>query len=247
MKQLFVLIFIATNIFSVSSQTEATFLLKQKKHKRVRESLNEKENFVTKILSDNGLKYTDLNVLFVAYKYEKEFEIYAKKSSEKQYKKIAVYDICKLSGELGPKRREGDCQVPEGFYHISVFNPVSTFYLSLGINYPNHSDKIKSTHPKLGGDIYIHGKCLTIGCLPMTDDKIKEIYLYAVYAKSCGQSKIPVYIFPFRMTRKNLSIKKNDYLQWNDFWNNLKMGYDKFEKEKKELKFSVDKKGDYMF
>ena len=148
---------------------------------------------------------------------------------------------------LGPKRREGDGQVPEGFYYVNKFNPVSQFYLSLGINYPNSSDKIKSSFPRLGGDIYIHGKCVTIGCLPMTDDKIKEIYLYAVYARNCGQSKIPIYIFPFKMKNENLNTYQKIYPEWTSFWNNLKSGYDKFEKERKELKISIDKNGNYIF
>lgn len=223
------------------------FLSEQKKYVRVKDAIEQKGDLVAQNLSKNNLKTNDLNVLFVVYKNEKELEIYAKRESEKKYKRIATYDICKLSGVMGPKRREGDGQVPEGFYYINNFNPFSQFYLSLGISYPNQSDKIQSSFPRLGGDIFIHGKCVTIGCLPMTDDKIKEIYLYAVYAKSCGQSKIPVYIFPFKMTNENLNTYKNKYSEWTNFWNNLKSGYDKFEKEKTELRVSIDKNGNYLF
>lgn len=245
MKKIYLILLISGYLFPIKSQNN-TFLSLQKKYDRVSDAINDKGVYIAKNLSDNHLKSDDLNVLFVAYKNEKEFDVFAKKSSEVKYKKIATYNICKLSGLLGPKRKEGDGQVPEGFYYINNFNPVSTYYLSLGINYPNQSDKVKSTFPRLGGDIYIHGKCVTIGCLPMTDDKIKEIYLYALYAKDCGQLKIPVYIFPFRMTSENMTTNKI-YPQWADFWNNLKIGYDKFEKEKKELKISVDKKGNYTF
>lgn len=245
-KKVCIIVFFFGLIISIKSQ-DKQFLSQQKKYERVRDAVEIKGNFIAKNLSDNNFKTNDLNVLFVAYKNEKEFEVYAKTKSEIKYKKIATYDICKLSGILGPKRKEGDGQVPEGFYHINVFNPVSTFYLSLGINYPNQSDKIKNTFPRLGGDIFIHGKCVTIGCLPMTDDKIKEIYLYAIYAKDCGQLKIPVYIFPFRMSEENITSNLKKYSQWTDFWNNLKIGYDKFEKERKELKISVDKKGNYRF
>ena len=246
MKKIYLILLISGCLFSMKSQ-HSTFLLQQRKYNRVIDAVNTKEDYIVKNLSDNHLKSDDLNVLFVAYKNEKVFEIYAKKSSEYQYKKIAIYDICKLSGVLGPKRKEGDGQVPEGFYYINVFNPASTYYLSLGINYPNQSDKIKSTFPRLGGDIYIHGKCVTIGCLPMTDDKIKEIYLYALYAKDCGQQKIPVYIFPYKMTSANIKTNDKIYPQWTDFWNNLKVGYEKFDKVKRELIFSVDKKGNYTF
>ena len=81
----------------------------------------------------------------------------------------------------------------------------------------------------------------------MTDDKIKEIYLYALFAKASGQSSIPVHIFPFRMTDGNLNKYRKNYPQWAYFWQNLKTGYDKFEKEKKELKPAVDKNGKYVF
>lgn len=177
-------------------------------------------------------------------------EIYAKDKSETTYKKLVSYDICTRSGELGPKRKQGDGQVPEGFYHIDRFNPSSSYYLSLGLNYPNQSDRKKSSASNLGGDIFIHGYCASIGCMPMTDDKIKEIYLYAVHAKNNGQAKIPVYVFPFKMTNQNFSLYKTKYsgnVKLLEFWTNLKSGYDKFERDKKELAITVDSKGDYVF
>lgn len=246
MKRFLILIFFIP-FFTLSFSQSKSFLSKQKTYARVKVALEQKGDLVVQNLSKYNLKTNDLNVLFVAYKNEKVFEIFAKSKSETKYKNIATYDICKLSGVLGAKRKEGDGQVPEGFYYINNFNPFSQFYLSLGINYPNQSDKIKSTFSRLGGDIFIHGKCVTIGCLPMTDDKIKEIYLYAIYAKDCGQPKIPVYIFPFKMTSANKKMYDKIYPQWADFWTNLKNGYDKFENEKKELSISVDKKGNYLF
>lgn len=106
------------------------------------------------------------------------------------FRLIKDYQICSLSGELGPKRQQGDLQVPEGFYWIDRFNPASNFYLSLGINYPNQFDRILGKSGELGGDIFIHGGCVTIGCIPITDDKIKELYLIAVEAKSNGQDGV---------------------------------------------------------
>ena len=148
---------------------------------------------------------------------------------------LSAEGICSKSGKIGPKRKQGDGQVPEGFYLIDRFNPASSFFLSLGINYPNLSDKKKSNATNLGGDIFIHGSCVTIGCLPMTDDKIKEIYLYAINAKNNGQQKIPFYIYPFRMTEEKFTKYKNKYstkTELIDFWTNIKLGYDKFEKDK---------------
>ena len=145
---------------------------------------------------------------------------------------------------------QGDEQVPEGFYYIDRFNPMSKFYLSLGLNYPNRSDKRKGKAGSLGGDIFIHGSCVTIGCLPMTDTHIKEIYLLAVHAKNNGQSKIPVYIFPFKMTDQNMATYKARYKDNKEltlFWENLKPGYDKFTKYHRELDIEVAENGDYTY
>jgi murein L,D-transpeptidase YafK len=226
------------------------FLAEQSKFERVKTAIEEKEKIVSKKLKLNNLDINNLNILIAAYKKEDILEIFAKKSSEKKYKKIASYDICSKSGELGPKRKAGDNQVPEGFYYIDRFNPTSNFYLSLGINYPNTSDKIRSKAANLGGDIFIHGDCVTIGCMPMTDDKIKEIYLMAIYAKNNGQIKIPVYIYPFKMSNNNFAnfkINNKNETALINFWGNLKEGYDKFEAEKRELAVKIDNTGRYQF
>ena len=224
------------------------FLDEQKRYKRVRTAVKEKEEFIKNILKNNNIILQDINILITVYKQEDILEIYAKNESDKIYKKIASYNIAAKSGVLGPKRMEGDLQVPEGFYYIDRFNPASSYYLSLGINYPNESDKKKSVNQRLGGDIFIHGSYATIGCIPMTDDKIKEIYMYAVYAKDSGQNKIPVYIFPFKMNDANFNHYKK-YYNKNivSFWTNIKSGYDIFEYTKKELNIKTDYNGDYIF
>jgi murein L,D-transpeptidase YafK len=228
-----------------------SFLAEQKKFERVRGALDEKESLVVKTITESGLKVDDLHILLVAYKAEHVLEIHARKKTGTVYKKLKTYDICNLSGQLGPKRKMGDLQVPEGFYHIDRFNPKSNYHLSLGINYPNASDRIKSTASNPGGDIFIHGSCVTVGCLPMTTDKIKEIYLYATYARNNGQTRIPVYIFPFKMHPENMkkyTARYRDQPELLAFWHNLKTGHDQFGKEKKALSFSVDEKsGDYRF
>lgn len=238
-------------LFSLVSFTFQTdFLTEQKKFQRVRQAIKEKQIIVENKLAENKLKIDDFTLLIVAFKENQLFELYAKSKNEERYRKLMTYKICDRSGELGPKRKEGDYQVPEGFYYINCFNPTSSFYLSLGINYPNQSDKRKSKAKNLGGNIFIHGSCVTIGCLPMTDEKIKEIYLYSVYAKRNGQDKIPVYIFPFKMDQKNMLIFKEKYKTNTEilsFWNNLKLGYDLFLKDGKELNFSTSENGDYKF
>jgi murein L,D-transpeptidase YafK len=117
-----------------------------------------------------------------------------------QFKLLHTHLFCTNSGIPGPKLKEGDLQIPEGIYHISHFNPQSKFYLSVGLNYPNASDKILSDKQQPAGSIYIHGSCVRIGCIPITDDKIKELYVLAVKAMNNGQQKIPVHISPIRLT-----------------------------------------------
>lgn len=226
------------------------FLADQKKYERVKTAYKEKEAIVQKKLGELNLNLNNLNILITVFKSEQEMVIYAKDKTEKKYKLLAVYPICASSGELGPKRMQGDGQVPEGFYYIERYNPSSSYHLSLGVSYPNKSDQIKSTASNLGGDIFIHGECVTIGCMPMTNDKIKEIYIYAIQAKNNGQKKIPVYIFPFKFTESNIAKYKNTYKDNKtllDFWDNLKPGYDHFHSNLEELNTTIDKAGDYHF
>lgn len=211
---------------------------------RVADAKKEKENLLKSRLTALGLLPDNLNILFLAYKNSDKLELYAKKKTDTSYTLLHTYPICKRSGVIGPKKAEGDKQVPEGFYHIDRFNPQSLYYLSLGLNYPNELDKDLGY---TGSDIFIHGKCETVGCLPMTDDLIKEIYCYALWAKETGQQKIPVYIFPFEMTDENIEKHKSEVDEATlVFWNNLKGGYDLFHKNSKELQYSVQN-GRYVF
>ncbi|MCS6819088.1 MAG: hypothetical protein RMJ53_03685, partial [Chitinophagales bacterium] len=130
-------------------------------------------------------------------------------------------------------------------YEIKVFNPVSNFWLSLGLNYPNERDEIVNKPPR-GGDIYIHGKCVSAGCLAMEDEPIKEIYSVAILARSAGQRNIPVHIFPFRMKESIMNVyitRKPKYLV--SFWKSIQKMYLYFEKNKKIASYSVKPDGSY--
>lgn len=179
-----------------------------------------------------------------AFKEEKLLEIW--KWNGTQYVLYDTFPVCGASGNLGPKNKQGDKQVPEGFYEINVFNPASNFLLSLGLNYPNLRDEIVNKPPR-GGDIYIHGKCMSIGCLAMEDLPIEEIYCVALLAKSGGQQKIPVHIFPFKMNNENMDkYEREERKETKDFWRSIKPMYDTFEINKKVLPFSVNEKGKYI-
>lgn len=195
MHRIFLIIFLCMVTYS-GSMAQDGFLKKQKEYPRVRTAYDLKWETLKNDLSGLDIDTSSLRVYIRVFKHEKELELWISSASREDFILFKKYSICRLSGHAGPKRREGDLQVPEGFYHISAFNPWSNFHLSLCINYPNASDLkfADSEHP--GGNICIHGNCVTIGCVPMTDDKIREIYLLCIEARAEGQGKIPVTIFP---------------------------------------------------
>jgi murein L,D-transpeptidase YafK len=122
--------------------------------------------------------------------------------------------------------------------------------LAMKINYPNVSDAILGTPGQLGGDICIHGNCCTIGCIPLTDDKIKEVYLFALEAFCGGQKQVPVYIFPSSMDPSHYTALISDNKPEPailKFWQNLKTGFDLFEKNHTLLNFKVNTAGEYVF
>jgi len=226
-----------------------TFKQTQKKNSRVKAAYLDHEADLKEELKEKGYDLTNINILIFATKQEREFNVYIKKKADKKYELFKTYDFCYLSGILGPKRKEGDLQVPEGLYYVNWFNPNSQYHLSLKINYPNASDKILSDKKTPGGEIFIHGKCVSIGCIPLTDEKVNELYILAVEATNCGQAKIPVYIFPFKMSEDKISIMEMIFTDSTtiDFWKNLNEGYQKFMEEKIEIKVKVDAKGKYLF
>lgn len=247
MKKLIALTLIAA-WFLIAFQSD--FLAEQKKYSRVKLAYKEKEKLLADKLKQENLNLNNFELLFIGYKAEKELNLFIKQKGTKQYRLFQTYSICNSSGDLGPKSRQGDGQVPEGFYHINRFNPSSNFYLSLGLNYPNAADLIRAQlqGSPPGGDIFIHGECVTVGCLPMTNDIIKEIYVLAIQARYNGQTRIPVYIFPFRMTDENMGkYSKENNVDKVSFWEKLKPGNDAFEKTKAEVKFGNDKFGNYKF
>ncbi|MDR2165341.1 MAG: L,D-transpeptidase family protein [Zoogloeaceae bacterium] len=235
----------------VATIQDSSFMMRQKTFDRVRVAFISKGRAVQQNLRGHGLRARDFHLLVVVFKAEARLELYGKASGAKRYGRIATYDICALSGGLGPKRRQGDRQVPEGFYEIDRFNPQSRYFLSLGLDYPNTADRLKNAADgDPGGDIFIHGDCVSIGCLAMTDDKIQEIYLYALFARESGQERIPVYSFPFRMTKANFAHYAEKYRDQPDllaFWKTLQTGFSRFETSGFALPVRVDAQGNYRF
>ena len=235
----------------VESGQKLSFIEHQNSFRRVIDSRAEKSDVIKKKFSDKGIQYPPEKILFRCFKTEKILELWAKQPNTEKMKLIKKYVLTGMSGNPGPKRKSGDLQVPEGFYIIERFNPVSSFYLSLGINYPNASDKILGDKENPGCDIFIHGSNVTVGCIPVGDDSIKELYLVAIDVKSNSRANIPVHIFPCQMTGDNIAEFLNplsaNNIKLKKFWENLKTGYDLFEKNNLLFDYSVDNSGKYIF
>lgn len=245
-KTLALILFLA----AVSGLHSQSFREEQMAHVRVAKAYEEKSGIVTARLETRSLDLSSLEIFMRAFKKERKLEIWGRDSLQPQFVLLGEYRICRTSGNPGPKRKRGDLQIPEGFYHIDRFNPWSQFYLSLGINYPNRSDSLLSGTGDLGGDIFIHGACVTIGCLPMTDDRIKEIYIMAVEAVNSGQGKIPVHIFPARMQGDGYLALLDEYATDEPllvFWRMLEEGFLYFEMNKTLPVITIDKEGRYCF
>ncbi|MDB5234232.1 MAG: hypothetical protein JWR44_1225 [Hymenobacter sp.] len=181
---------------------------------------------VAELLHTHGLAPQRLEIFVRVIKTHTELEVWARNQGAGQFELLQRYPLAATSGSLGPKRRAGDYQVPEGFYEIDRFNPKSNFHLSLGLNYPNAADRALG-EPNPGGDIFIHGGEVTIGCMPITDAGIEEVYLLAVAARAAGQLVIPVHIFPFPLTEAELT--KHAASPHQAFWRGLRPGYAYFE------------------
>ncbi|HSK18243.1 MAG TPA: L,D-transpeptidase family protein, partial [Longimicrobiales bacterium] len=150
----------------------------------------------------------------------------------------------------GPKRHQGDAQVPEGFYNIDLFNPNSSYHLSMRVDYPNARDRAANPDGNLGGDIYIHGDCVSEGCLAMTDEGIEELYWIGIEAHAMGQTRIPVHIFPARLDNAEMRRMKDvfaDHPELLRFWRTLQPGYEYFEKHHRLPQVLVDAGGTYRF
>jgi murein L,D-transpeptidase YafK len=189
---------------SKSGSTSFSFINYQKTFARPQEALKRKEDTLQKQFAAAGLTWPAKYIYIRSFKFDAQLEVWVKDEISQPFKLFKTYRVCALAGTLGPKRMEGDYQVPEGFYYINVFNPQSNYYLSLGLNYPNASDRILSDSLRPGSEIFIHGSCVTVGCIPITDQQIDELYILASYAKDQGQDFIPVHIFPVRFNKEKV-------------------------------------------
>ena len=197
-----------------------------------------------KLIAEMTEKDMDLQspILVRLFKQEAELEVW-KQDRSGRFALLKTYPICRWSGDLGPKVREGDRQAPEGFYSISPaqMNPQSAYYLSFNTGYPNAYDKALGHS---GSQLMVHGDCSSRGCYAMTDEQISEIYSLGRESFFGGQRAFQLQAYPFRMTPMNMAKHRNNPNM--PFWKMIKQGYDHFEVTRQEPKVDVCEKK-YVF
>ena len=191
---------------------------------------------VKALLEKVGLKYPVDEVYLRAFKKERVLELWAGKSGQPLVL-VKSYPVCAASGDLGPKRKEGDWQVPEGLYEVPSFNPFSDYHLSMKVSYPNASDRLRSDAKRPGGLIYLHGSCASIGCIAIEDGPIEEVYLIVIDAK---RQPVRFDIFPTHLDREGLESLKDSAN--TEFWKELAPAYLAFEQNHRPAAFTVSKK-----
>ena len=181
-------------------------------------------------------------ILVRIFKEESELEVW-KQNRDGQFALLKTYPICRWSGALGPKKKQGDRQAPEGFYTITPaqMNPNSNYYLAFNTGYPNAYDRAWG---RTGSELMVHGDCSSAGCYAMTDEQIQEIYALARDSFFGGQKEFQLQAFPFRMTALNMAKHRNN--PNFAFWKMLKEGYDDFNATRQEPKVAVCEKR-YVF
>jgi murein L,D-transpeptidase YafK len=229
----------------ISFNNHAAFLDDQLAHPRVKTAYTEKLPVITEKLDSHQLKSNNFYAMFKIYKYEKLLRVYVREKTASEWLLYEDFRFCALSGTLGPKQREWDYQVPEGYYYVNDFNPYSSFLLSMGVSYPNAADKILYPAENKGDGIYLHGGCATIGCVPVEDEPIKELYVLAILSKNNGQSQVPVHIFPFAWSAVKMSVAVAEYPEFATFWQNLYRIEQGFDSTGVMPEVAVNKTGEY--
>ncbi len=230
--------------------SQNSFANGQKVYAKIGNVFNSLEDSIKKQFEEKKLAWPPQSLYIRSFKYDRLLEVWVKGNNSDSYTLFKTYKVCTQSGTTGPKRAQGDNQIPEGFYYINEFNPNSKYHLALGLNYPNASDRILSNSFRPGGDIYIHGSCVSTGCIAISDIPIEELYTMASIVKSNGQDFIPVHVFPVKYDVP----KSIDYLTESlkgdqiihKFILSLKSVFDYFQEKKQLPLILVNKKGDYV-
>jgi murein L,D-transpeptidase YafK len=221
----------------------------QARYGRVREARQRTGRVVDQLFAKAGADYP-APVLLRAFKDEGLLELWALSGAKGRFVRVAAFPFTGTSGDLGPKRRRWDRQIPEGFYKVKSFNGASRFHLSLEVDYPNASDRVLSDRRHPGNNIFIHGNELSIGCIPLGDLGIEQVYLAVLDSASAG-FEVPVQIFPCSFADPECQRTLQKYFRrrpaLKEFWANLEEGYRAFEQDGVPRSFTVDERGRYVF
>lgn len=246
-KIIFSTLLLAT-FFAFTMKKNDEFLDQQLKYPRVQKAYEMHQNTILTTLRKKGVNPHNFEIYLRAFKFEKTFEIWVRDLSQDTFIHYQTIPFCNMSGDLGPKRKQGDGQIPEGLYQVTNFNPLSDYFLSMRLNYPNEADKfwVDKAHP--GGDIYIHGGCETIGCIPITDEEMGQLYVISIMSRNNNNNDFPIHIFPSKMTTPIMKYLLNKSGANDDFknvWKGIQPVYQYFQKHKKIPYHYVDEKGYY--
>lgn len=219
----------------------------QRKFPRVAAAFASHRADVERAFREAGAAWPPERLFLRAYKHEGRLELWAQAGRGDTLVEVRSFAVCASSGVLGPKAVSGDLQVPEGVYRVDRFNPRSRYHLSLGVDYPNAVDLARADGRPPGGDIFIHGDCVTIGCLPIEDGPIEWLYVAAVLGRGAGAQRpavIDVHIFPCRFgsgaCEEELA-RHSEELQ--AFWDTLRPIHAAFEVDRRLPRVTIDSRG----
>lgn len=228
---------------------EGSLASAQARYGRVQDARRHQAAALDRMFAATGVSYP-APLMIRAYKEEGEFELWGLAAAESRYVRIAKWPFNGYSGDLGPKRRRWDRQIPEGFYRIRAFNGASRYHLSLEIDYPNPSDRALSTARHLGNNIFIHGRDVSIGCIPLGDRVIEQVYV-AVLDSRCAGYEVPVHIAPCRFGSPGCERRLREFARGKPrlevFWTNLRRGFELFDATGVPPLVSVSEQGQYQF
>lgn len=141
------------------------------------------------------ISYPPKDIALLAFKKERKMELWAR-DEDNDWRLVHNYSLKAMSGRLGPKLKERDGQIPEGIYHLISFNPFSSMHLSMMIDYPNSFDRLQASRDgrnRLGNNIFLHGKSISVGCLAVGDHAIDQLFLLT---RRVGLSHVKLIIAP---------------------------------------------------
>jgi murein L,D-transpeptidase YafK len=221
----------------------------QARYGRVQEARRRQGRAVDTLFAHAGLEYPAA-VMLRAFKQEEELELWAGPAVAGRWVRVARYPIAAASGDLGPKRRRWDRQVPEGFYRVDGFNGASRYHLSLHVDDPNASDRILGNRRHPGNNIFIHGDEVSSGCIAVGDRAIEQLYLIALDSTAAGHA-VQVQIYPCRFSSpacaRRLAALSRRTPRLAEFWANLREGFDAFQRSGAPPAVTVDASGRYLF